>query len=108
MISVYTYMIRLCCVVMLISCGSEVEQEDLIQSAVEIKLGQYRTNQLNECKDNALRDAEDYVDSLLVAISLEKKLDTIPKPGKPSRPPRPIFKDKPDSIVVDRIYKEEQ
>jgi hypothetical protein len=102
------YIILSCGLLAAASCGNEVEQEDLVNSAVEIKLGQYRTNQLNECKDNAYRDAEDYVDSLLVAISLEKKLDTIPKPEKPSRPPRPVFKNKPDSIVVDRIYDEEQ
>ena len=89
------------------SCSHEVEQEDLITSAVEIKLGQYETNQLNECIANAYRDAEDYVDSLLVAISLDTKLDTIPKAKKPNKPPKPVFKNKPDSIVVNKIYKEE-
>ena len=90
------------------SCGSEVAQEDLVNIAVEIKLGQYQSNQLKECKQNAYRDAEDYVDSLLVAISLDTKLDTIPKAKKPTKPPKPVFKNKPDSIVVDKIYKKDQ
>ena len=92
----------------LVACAPEVAQEDLIRDAVVIKLGQYRSNQLEQCKENALRDAEDYVDSLLVAISLERKLDTIPKPGKPNRPDRPVFKIKPDSIVVDKLYIKEE
>lgn len=91
-----------------IACAPEVAQEDLIRDAVDIKLGQYQSNQLEQCKENALRDAEDYVDSLLVAISLERKLDTIPKPGKPDRPDRPVFKIKPDTVVVDKLYKEEE
>lgn len=97
----------LCLCLMATSCSKEVEQEDLIKSAVEIKIGQYQSNQLKECMGNAYRDAEDYVDSLLVAISLEQKLDTIPKPTKPNRPPKPAFKNKPDSLVVNKIYKEE-
>ncbi len=108
MIRLIIHIICLAGCLALSSCGKEVAQEELIQSAVEIKLGQYRTNQLNECKENAYRNAEDYVDSLLVAISLETKLDTIPKASKPDRPPKPLFKNKPDSIKVDRIYKKEE
>lgn len=101
-------LIRHIIVIMLVlttgACTKEVEQDDLIKGAVEIKLEQYRTNQLRTCKEDAYIDAEDYVDSLLLAISLEKKLDTIPKPKRPVKPPMPAFKTKPDSIVVDRIY----
>ncbi len=92
---------------MLCSCAKEVQQEDLVHGAVEIKIAQWRSNLLMECKANAYTDAEDFVDSLLLAISLEKKLDTIPKPKKPGKPIKPAFKTKPDSIVVNRIYKEE-
>ncbi len=92
----------------MIACAPEVAQEDLIRDAVDIKLGQYRSNQIKQCRENALRDAEDYVDSLLVAISLERKLDTIPKPVKPVRPEMPVFKVKADSVVVDKLYKEEE
>ena len=90
---------------MIQSCAKEVSQEELIKEAVEIKLDQWDDAQLSACKARALIEAEDYVDSILVVISLQTKLDTIPKPIKPSKPPKPDFKQKPDSVVVDPIYK---
>ena len=87
------------------SCAKEVSQEDLIQEAVQIKLEQWKVLQLETCKELALTEAEDFVDSILVVISLQSKLDTIPKPSKPMKPPKPTFKLKPDSVIVDPIYK---
>lgn len=89
------------------ACAKEVSQEELVEGAVSIKLDQWRESQLQECRLKAYTRAEDYVDSLMVVISLQSKLDTIPKPSKPTRPDKPIFKSKPDSIVVKKIYKEE-
>src|SRR6187431_3006209 len=89
------------------SCAKEVSQEELIKEAVEIKLDQWDDTQRKACKARALIEAEDYVDSILVVISLQTKLDTSPKPIKPAKPPKPEFKQKPDSVVVDPIYKKE-
>jgi hypothetical protein len=89
-------------------CSKEVTQDDLIQAAVEIKLKQWQKSQLESCREKALSHAEDYVDSLLLAISLQSKLDTIPKPEKPFKPLKPEFKQKPDSVVVKPIYKEDE
>ena len=89
------------------SCSKEVSQDELIKGAVAIKLDQWEATQLKECKEAAYVRAEDYVDSLLLVTSLETKLDTIPKPLKPVRPVKPGFKIKPDSVVVDPIYKKE-
>ena len=91
----------------LFSCSEEVSQEDLVKAAVDIKLEQWKLAQLNSCKDIAYTRAEDYVDSLLLVNSLESKLDTIPKPLKPVKPAKPGFKVKPDSVIVDPIYKKE-
>ena len=91
----------------LFSCAEEVSQEDLVKAAVDIKLEQWKLTQLNSCKEIAYTRAEDYVDSLLLVNSLESKLDTIPKPLKPVKPPKPGFKIKPDSVVGDPIYKKE-
>ncbi len=107
MIKSFQHIFSIALFIFLVGCSKEVAQEDLVKSAVEIKLSQYRSNQLNECKDKAYLAAEDYVDSLMVATSLQNKLDTIPKSRKPDKPLKPAFKNKPDSIVVDRIYKEE-
>jgi hypothetical protein len=89
------------------SCSKEVSQDDLISAAVEIKIEQWKIVHLNSCKEIAYAKAENYVDSLLLVNSLDSKLDTIPKPLKPVKPPKPGFKIKPDSVVVDPIYKKE-
>lgn len=84
-------------------CNKKVSQEELIQGAVELKLSQWRETFLADCRTKALMDAEAYVDSVMVVYSLPAKLDTIPKPPKPSRPPKPFFRSKPDSVVVKEI-----
>ncbi|HZV68857.1 MAG TPA: hypothetical protein VFG10_04905 [Saprospiraceae bacterium] len=90
------------------ACKERVTQEQLIASAIEIKLSQWRESQVKSCKEKALADAEKYVDSVLVAISLETKMDTISKPDKPAKPIKPPFKEKPDSVIVDKIYKKDR
>src|SRR5207344_1426428 len=94
------HMILIIPVLLLFACKKKVTQESLINSAVEIKLTQWRESQIAECKEKALLEAGKYVDSLLVAMSLETKMDTISKPGKPVKPPKPEFKSKPDSVIV--------
>ena len=91
----------------LTSCSKEVNQEDLVSAAVALKMEQWKVSQLAICKQEVYAKAEQYVDSILVVTSLDSKLDTIPKPLKPEKPAKPIFKDKPDSVVVKPIYKEE-
>ena len=86
------------------SCAKEVSQEELIEAAVQLKIDQWKVNQLNECRQKTYNKAEAYVDSLLVVISLGTKLDTIPKPSKPVKPSKPTFKTKPDSVVIEEIY----
>jgi len=88
-----------------ISCNEKVSQEDLIATALEMKIRQWRDSQLKECSALAIAKAEEYVDSILVIYSLPTKLDTIPKPPKPSKPPKPFFRLKPDSVVVEELKK---
>ncbi len=92
---------------MISSCAKEVTQEELIKEAVELKLAQWKASQLKECRDQAYLKASEYVDSIMLVTSLENKLDTIPKPAKPLKPSKPTFKEKPDSVVVEPIYKKE-
>jgi len=101
----FHYITLLMIMILLTACKQRISQEDLIDAAIEIKLSNWREEQLQVCREKAMVRAEEYVDSLLVAISLESKLDTIPKPEKPDRPSKPPFKAKPDSVVVDPIYK---
>lgn len=85
---------------MLTACNKKVTQEELIQTALALKIEQWRELQLQECGRKALADAEAYVDSILLVHSLPTKLDTIPKPPKPTKPPKPVFREKPDSVVI--------
>jgi hypothetical protein len=94
-------------IVAVLSCAKEVSQEQLIQEAIEIKLRQWKESQIIACKEKALMQADDYVDSLLLVTSLQSKLDTIPKSAKPFKPPKPLFKEKPDNVTVVPIYKKE-
>lgn len=88
------------------SCAKEVSQEELIKAAVELKVEQWKLAERKRCEEEALTAAEAYVDSLLVTISLETKLDTIPKPLKPEKPEKPVFKERPDSITVKPILED--
>ena len=92
----------------LLSCGKRVTQEDLVREAVELKLNQWQSSQRSSCKARAMAKAEAYVDSFLLANSLNTKLDTIPKPPKPVKPEKPPFKEKPDTLQVDELLKKEQ
>ncbi len=91
-----------------ISCKEKVTQEGLIQSALILKIQQWREAQLKTCEEKATVAAEAFVDSILVVNSLPTKLDTIPKDLKPMKPPKPYFKIKPDSVVVGDIKKDIQ
>ncbi|MEO5905960.1 MAG: hypothetical protein ABIQ11_04505 [Saprospiraceae bacterium] len=101
--SVYPYIIVIA--LFMITCKAPITQEELISKAIEIKLVQWQEEQRKECMLKAILDAEEFVDSLLIATSLQTKLDTIPKPPKPNKPMKPSFKDKPDTVVIDPILK---
>ncbi|MEO6133248.1 MAG: hypothetical protein ABIQ02_15505 [Saprospiraceae bacterium] len=102
------YILVLMLFAFLFSCKKKVTQEELIHAAVEIKMNQWREVQVSTCKQKILTEAENFVDSVLVATSLESKLDTISKPEKPPKPIKPEFKPKPDSVIVKPIYKKEK
>lgn len=89
----------------MITCKAPITQEELISKAIEIKIAQWREEQRRECMLKAIADAEEFVDSILIATSLQTKLDTIPKPPKPHKPMKPSFKDKPDTVVIDPMLK---
>lgn len=98
--NLFFHIIILLCAVA-ISCKAKVTQEDLIRSALALKLEQWRNEQIITCRTQALKDAEVYVDSMMIVYSLPSKLDTIQKPPKPMKPPKPVFKTKPDSVKID-------
>ena len=101
------YMIAIFAFCAFASCNEKVSQEELIETALALKIYQWREAQLSECRRKAMEKAEAYVDSILIVYSLPSKLDTIPKPPKPVKPHKPAFKPKPDSVVVEELKKGE-
>ena len=94
------------CVVVIfgwMSCNKKVSQEDLIQSALALKVEQWREKQMQECIAKAYADAEKHVDSIMLVTSLPSKMDTIPKPPKPVKPPKPTIRIKPDSVGSEEL-----
>lgn len=85
------------------SCNKKVRQEDLVQSALVLKVDQWREKKMHECIAKAYADAEKYVDSMMLATSLPSKMDTIPKPPKPLKPTKPFIKTKPDSLGSEEL-----
>ena len=92
------YIISLTFIGMFIACKKPVTQEELIQTALQLKIEQWKEEQVKNCRIKAMTSAEAYVDSILIVYSLPDKLDTIPKPPKPEKPSKPVFKTKPDSL----------
>lgn len=87
-----SYSLLLGAFLLLAGCSKEVNQEDLVSAAVALKIEQWKVSQLALCKQEVYTKAEQYVDSILVVTSLDSKLDTIPKPLKPEKPTKPVFK----------------
>lgn len=86
--------------VLIHGCAKPVTQEDLIEEAVRLRVDQWRRAQVGDCRSRILLKADAYVDSVLLARSLDVRLDTIPKPVKPERPGKPAFRAKPDTVTI--------
>ena len=97
--------IYICMLLGAYACSKPVSQEELIETAIEIRLQQWRIEQIELCRERALTEAAEYVDSMMIVTSLDTKLDTIPKPPKPNKPPKPSFKPTPDSLKVEELKK---
>lgn len=87
-------------------CARPVTQEELIREAVRLRVDQWRRAQVSDCRSRVMQKADAYVDSVLLARSLDVRLDTIPKPVKPDRPGKPEFRAKPDTVTIRKVDEE--
>lgn len=87
-------------VALILGCAKPVSQEELIEEAVRLRVDQWRRAQVSDCRSRTMLRADAYVDSVLLARSLDVRLDTIPKPMKPDRPEKPAFRAKPDTVTI--------
>ena len=89
--------------VVILGCAKPVTQEELIEEAVRLRVDQWRRAQVSDCRSRIMQKADAYVDSVLLARSLDVRLDTIPKPLKPDRPEKPAFRAKPDTVTIRKV-----
>lgn len=89
--------------VAILGCAKPVSQEELIEEAIRLRVDQWRRAQVSDCRSRTVQKADAYVDSVLLARSLDVRLDTIPKPVKPDRPDKPAFRAKPDTVTIRKV-----
>lgn len=70
--------------------GEEITQDQLIQEYIDEKMSESRLKFEKECADNTIKDAEEYVDSIIVQQVNFLISDTLRTPSKPIKPPRPF------------------
>jgi len=98
-------------VLLFISCGETIQfnEEELIQSSLEKKYAAFKKIQLEECRENAILDADIYVDDRIDELMrfsvLEDSVQMIEKPIRPNRPAYIDIKD-PGPIKPFELKKE--
>jgi len=81
-----------CASLMFFSCERSLPNEDksLIFEKLDKMQNKLRANELADCRDNAILQAEIYVDSIIYDIKrftvLEDSIEMISKPKRPDRP----------------------
>ena len=82
------------------------ERLERIEIAVAEKFAQRRATQMNLCKENAIKIAEERVDSILIAQAKLTSIDTTGRPIKPIKPDLPEITPPKDSTLVEPLFEE--
>ena len=82
------------------------ERTERILQEVAKKLEVRRQERWKQCKKQALRIAEEKVDSMLLAEAKLIVIDTIDKPAPPIKPNTPIIKVPKDSTPIEPLFEE--
>lgn len=82
------------------------ERLDRIENAVAEKFAQRRAERMNLCNENAIKIAEQRVDSILLAQAKLTTMDTIGKPIKPIKPDLPEITPPKDSTDIKPLFEE--
>ena len=111
--------LSLCLSLFLVSChDKEALKKELMDKMVKEKVEKERKRQVTTCNANALKDAIEKADSLMIKMALEQ-MDTtnqVTRPIKPIRPEinlpvdttpiKPLFKDSVFSLVDTSIVRD--
>ena len=82
------------------------ERLERIEIAVADKFAKRRAERMNLCKENAIKIAEQRVDSILIAQAKLTSIDTIGRPIKPIKPDLPEITPPKDSTDVKPLFEE--
>ncbi len=89
----------------ILSCESAIDNTALVEKEVNRKIHSLIQNKMEKCRNNALEDAEVYVDSIITDItqnSINKDIDFPEKPVKKDTDSL-SFNIKIDSINLDKV-----
>ena len=78
-------------------------QEQLMQEYIDEKLQEARTIALKKCRENTIKDAVEFVDSIIINQNNFDFGDSIDLPAKPIKPVRPFDTLKLDSTIISPI-----
>lgn len=78
---------------------NEEAVRELIESSVEQRIQNFREVRMQRCYEAVVAAASDIADSILIERALQAR-DTIPKPPRPARPPKPEVRKPEDSLLV--------
>ena len=84
----------------------KVDVDTQIRMTVDEKLATRKARRLKECKEFALKEAEDMVDSMLIAQAKLTTSDTISKPPKPPKPELLDVKKAKDNTPIKPLFNE--
>lgn len=82
------------------------ERSERIEQAVADKFAKRRAERIKTCKENAIKIAEERVDSILMAQAKLSTIDTIGKPIKPIKPDLPEITPPKDSSEIKPLFEE--
>jgi hypothetical protein len=98
---------------LLFSCGCEQkkketseERSERLEQAVADKFAKRRAERIKQCKDNAIKIAEQRVDSTLIAQAKLTSIDTTGRPIKPLKPDLPEITPPKDSTEIKPLFEE--
>ena len=73
----------------MVGCVEPLDEAAIKAERIEKKRKEYHIKRLNQCKQEAIEEAEFYVDSLIASWIGHEVMDTISFPNRPIRPNRP-------------------
>ncbi len=94
--------------ILLMSAQDHDEDElKIIAQGVEIKIEEFLIRHEKNCRERAVTNAVGIVDSMVRAGGYERRVKSVEKPLRPSKPGMPAIKSLPDSLSHQDLRRED-